>query len=242
MRIFLLDKSYSGEEIYPLKKREIQYLEKVLRMEDGITFTAKDSTENYYTATLLKGGLLSLSPTTSPEDTLWDTLSAYKGVFAPIDMYVSVLKGKKNETVVRALTEIGARRIIFVRTKFCQENELSSHQMDRLGIIIKEAVQQCGGRLPSLEGPINFDKAIRNAEGKILILHQSLRKNTLSLKDINLGDSITSCFVGPEGGFSDEECTQAEEIGAFPILLKTNILRAETASIYVASAIQTLIH
>ena len=70
MRIFLLDKSYSGEEIYPLKKREIQYLEKVLRMEDGITFTAKDSTENYYTATLLKGGLLSLSPTTSPEDNM----------------------------------------------------------------------------------------------------------------------------------------------------------------------------
>ncbi len=242
MRIFLLDKTYTGENIYPLKKREVRYLEKVLRLKEGITFTAKDISENYYKATLLCGGNLSLLPTTCPENTLLDTLSGYMGDFAPLDMYVSILKGKKNETVVRSLTEIGVRRIIFVKTEFCQEKDLSSHQKERLEIIIKEAVQQCGGKAPSLEGPISFVEAVKKAEGKSLLLHQALMGNTLSLKDIDLTSSIISCFIGPEGGFSNEECTQAEKNGAIPILLKTNILRAETASIYVASAIQTLTH
>ena len=32
MRVFLLDSSYGGETLYSLKKREIQYLSKVLRL------------------------------------------------------------------------------------------------------------------------------------------------------------------------------------------------------------------
>ncbi len=242
MRVFLLDKFYSGEDTYPLKKRDIQYLEKVLRLNNGVTFTAKDVNENYYKATLLSGDYLSLEPTEKPEETLLDTLSGYSGTFAPIDMYIAVLKGKKNETVVRALTEIGVRRIIFIKTEFCQETEFSSHQRERLETIMKEAVQQCGGRSPSLEGPVDYSSALEKAEGKIIILHQAVRKNTLSLKDMDLTGSVVSCFVGPEGGFSDRECIYAEERGAFPVLLKTNILRAETASIYASSAIQTLIH
>ena len=32
MRVFLLDSSYGGETLYSLKKRERQYLSKVLRL------------------------------------------------------------------------------------------------------------------------------------------------------------------------------------------------------------------
>ena len=50
-----------------------------------------------------------------------------------------------------------------------------------------------------------------------------------------------ACFIGPEGGFSDLECEMAEDKGIKTVLLNTNILRAETAAIYTASSLQTLI-
>ncbi len=246
MRLFLLDRTYSGETLYQLRKREIQYLEKVLRLTEGTVFTAKDVDENYYEATILPDGLLSLRPTSDPQATLLDALSGYDGVFAPVDMYVSILKGKKNESVVRALTEIGVRRIVFVESEFCQEKEFSSHQKERLETILKEAVQQCGGRAPSLEGPVSFREAVDSSSGRRLILHQAVRNGTLSIKEAvgenNNINFVISAFVGPEGGFSDNECLYAEEKGVIPVLLKTNILRAETCSVYTAAALQTLMH
>lgn len=243
MRVFLLDRTFSGETVYTLKKREIQYLEKVLRLDEGTVFTAKDVNENYYRATIGDSGNLFLEPTENPEETLLDALSGYRSPFAPIDMYVSILKGKKNEAVVRSLTETGVRRIIFVRSEYCQEKDFSPHDRERLNVILSEAVQQCGGKAPSLEGPEDFDSALGKAEGMILLLHQSLRGKTLSLREINFEkDTVVSCFIGPEGGFSENECERAEEKGAVPVLLRTNILRAETSSLYTVAALQTILH
>lgn len=244
MRVFLLDSEISDDFIYSLKAREINYLNKVLRLEVGIAFTAKDRENNYYEATLIDEATLSLKPTDNPEETLLDNLSSYKGSFAPIDMYISLLKGKKNETVVRALTEIGVRSIIFVESEFVQEKNLSIHQKERLEVILKEAVQQSGSKAPNLLGPVKFDEALKKAEGLKLILHQSQRGDTKSLKEAlnGINNDIVSLFIGPEGGFSDEECKRAEDSNAIPVLLKTNILRAETAAIYSAAAAQFFLH
>ena len=126
MRVFLLSQDYDGSPLYSLKKKEVQYLEKVLRLEKGSIFTAKDTKDNYYEATLEDEGTLLLKPTDNPEDTLLDSLSGYSGPFAPIDVYVSILKGKKNESVVRALTEIGVRKIMFLCI-FCIHEYYFSH-------------------------------------------------------------------------------------------------------------------
>ncbi len=244
MRVFLLDSPIESDNIYPLKARERNYLNKVLRLEKGIVFTAKDKEENYYEATLIDEATLSLKQTENPESTLLDNLSSYKGSFTPIDMYISLLKGKKIESVVRALTEIGVRSITFVETEFVQEKAISSHQRERLDLILKEAVQQSGGKAPTLTGPIKFEEAIKSAKGIKVILHQSSRGTTKSLSDSLKDHTIdsVSLFIGPEGGFSDKECEFAEENNTTPVLLKTNILRAETASIYSASALQFYLH
>lgn len=246
MRVFLLDKSYDGGNLYLLKKRDRTYLEKVLRLENGTTFTAKDVNENYYRATILDSGYLSLTPTERIEETLLDSLSGYSGPFFPIDIYVSILKGKKNETVVRALTEMGVRRIVFVDSGYSEGKSFSPHERERLETIVKEAVQQSGGRTPSIEGPVNFKEALLEAEGTGIILHQALLGETKTLKEVILENknlkNVISVFVGPEGGFSDKECTEAVEHGIIPVLLKTNILRAETASLYIMSSLQTLLH
>ena len=64
-------------------------------------------------------------------------------------------------------------------------------------------------------------------------------EKVFSKEDIKI---VASLFIGPEGGFSDEECCLAENKGFFSVLLRTNILRAETAAVYTSAAVQSLLH
>ena len=239
MRLFLLSR-IPENGIYHLSAKERKYLFSVLRKKVNDTFTASDRNGNYYKAFLFDEESMTIEPTDAPEETLNDSLSSFKGPFFPITMYISVLKGKKNETEIRMLTEMGVGKIVLINTEFT-EGIWNSHMSERINSIAREAVQQSGSRAPEIYGPIPFEKAIEEAEGTVLILHQSSRTKTQSLTDIDFGSRV-SCMIGPEGGFSDKECSLAEEHGAIPVLLKTNILRAETAAIYTASSLQTILH
>ncbi|MNV64975.1 Ribosomal RNA small subunit methyltransferase E [compost metagenome] len=44
-------------------------------------------------------------------------------------------------------------------------------------------------------------------------------------------------IVGPEGGFSEDECREAEEAGAVSVGLGRRILRCETAGMVAAACI-----
>ena len=238
MRIFLLTgKAENG--IYSLSQKERRYLFSVLRLSINDVFTAKDKEGNYYKAFLFSSDSITLERTDNPESTLLDSLSSYRQPLLPITMMISVLKNKKNENEVRMLTEIGVKRIILMETEFT-EGSLNEHQLERLNLIMREAVQQSGADLPSLIGPVPFDKALTMAEGQLIMLHQGIRSSSSSLPE-TLKDALSvSAMIGPEGGFSDNECMKAEEAGAVPVLLKTNILRSETAAVYAASALQVL--
>lgn len=242
MRVFLLRRKDWKGNTYELSKKEKTYLFSVLRLSVNDVFTAKDSDDNYYKAFLFDENTITLEATDNPEETLLDNLSSYSGPFRGISMYISVLKGKKNETEVRMLTEMGVDEIILVETEFMQE-KLSNHSLERLELIKREAVQQSGSKEPSLVGPITFDEAIKSADGKILILHQSSLKESVSIKEALADDNgeRISAFIGPEGGFSDKECEKAISNKAIPVLLHTNILRAETAAIYTAASIQSIV-
>ena len=243
MRVFLLRKGEGKEGTYKLTAKERNYLFRVLRLKVNDVFTAKDGKEVFYRAFLFDEDTITLERTDSPEETLLDGLSSYTGPFVPLDAFIAVLKGKKNEIQVRALTEIGVSRIILMESEFTQ-SPLSDHQMERLESIIREAVQQSGGKSPELLGPVTFQQALQMARGRLLILHQSTIERTERLSEALDGldtDSHVSIMIGPEGGFSEKECSLAVSQGATPVLLSTNILRAETAAIYTAAAVQAIL-
>ena len=239
MRLFLLSHD-PDNGIYHLSAKERKYLFSVLRKSINDTFTAVDKAGIYYKAFLFNEDSMAIEPTDNPEETLNDSLSSFKGPFFPITMFISILKGKKNEIEIRMLTEMGVEKIVLMNTEFT-EGSWNKHMAERINAIAREAVQQSGSRAPEICGPVDFSQAIAEAEGTVLILHQSRRTRTESITDIPIKEKV-SCFIGPEGGFSDRECELAENHGAVPILLKTNILRAETAAIYTAASIQTIMH
>ena len=130
--------------------------------------------------------------------------------------------------------------VFLMETEFT-EGHLNDHQLERLSLIMREAVQQSGADLPLLVGPLPFDEALEEAEGRLVILHQGIRNASVSIEEAITEAGAVTAMIGPEGGFSEQECAKAEDRGATPVLLKTNILRSETAAIYSAAAIQVIL-
>ena len=61
-----------------------------------------------------------------------------------------------------------------------------------------------------------------------------MKETARVLEDIVPGQSV-GIFIGPEGGFEEEEIKRAKESGAHPVTLGKRILRTETAGLAVLS-------
>ena len=181
MRVLLIKKDKINGNIYELSKKESNYLTNVLRLKNGDSFKAKDEKENIYNA-LLNGNYLTLSE--NNDDVLFlDAMPSFKGHFQRIHLYQSILKGKKNERVLRDSQEAGVEKLTFISTEFTSADEITEHEASRLEAIRREAVQQSGAKVMDIGAVMKFDDAIEEADGIILILHQSPRVMTKSIKE-----------------------------------------------------------
>ncbi len=163
---------------------------------------------------------------------------------ARITLYQGLLKGQKFEWVLQKGTEIGVVAFVPVIAARCvigTVNDVSDARIERWERIIVEAAEQAGrAALPHLAHATLFAHACEEAGrvGLALIpwegeqsrgLHEALQSVPKS-KEISL-------FIGPEGGFAEEEIAIAQQRGAVPVSLGPRILRAETAGLAAASAI-----
>ena len=93
-----------------------------------------------------------------------------------------------------------------------------------------------------LNGPIEFTAACESVEGLALIpweLHEATGlKAALAPGTAEAGrDLSVSIFIGPEGGFTEEEVAVATASGITPVTLGKRILRSETAGIATVAAV-----
>ena len=145
---------------------------------------------------------------------VWKSLNAEKLAIKGIELalYQSVIKKIKWNGYFK-MHEIGAAKFIPV---------ISAHSvklgvnLKRSEIIIKEAAEQsCRSKLPVLSDPVNFENAIeiaKNSGGLNILAHNigdhvSL-KYFCERKDLPLSINL---FIGPEGGYSEEEVSLARE-------------------------------
>ena len=253
MRQYLLSKNYHGEETVSLSEKESRYLTKVLRYPLGTRFNGLDQNGKVYDLVLIDAQTLHASPAEHGKAKREsDTLPSVTHL-PRLHLLQCLCKGKKDDAIVRQATEIGAVSITFVQSRFCV-SDASRKSMkalmaknDRYEAIIKEAVQQSGSAIPTQLTPkvlaIN-DIPSFCKDGLGIFFHQAPRSQQQELGSLLAQvpqDTDIYLLTGSEGGLSDEECALLEEGGMYPVLLKTNILRAETAAIYALAACQTLL-
>ncbi len=157
-------------------------------------------------------------------------------------LFQCIAKGEKMDYIVQKSVELGVFEIVPVeseRTIVRLDRALAGKKTERWQRISEEAACQCGrGIVPKIHSPVPFDEAVRLAAGYELSLFcYECEKESLLKDRLNRMCTGLSFFVGPEGGFSEKEAEAALENRLAPVSLGNRILRTESASGYLLSAL-----
>lgn len=147
-------------------------------------------------------------------------------------LYVAMLKAHKLELVLQKCTEVGVSSFVPVTTERSVAHEPGPGRQRRFAAIVREAAEQSGrGVVPVVHEPLPFRKAVDEAmsSGPAFLLWE--RERDTRVDRVTPGETRVSVFVGPEGGFTEQEVREAVDRGATRLSLGQRILRAETAAI-----------
>ena len=150
----------------------------------------------------------------------------------------SLPKGEKIDLILQKCTEVGVSNFLFLETArsipHVSPEKLPS-RLERWRSIVKEAAEQSGRvRLPSVDWAVSFDEALKRISSidHRLIAWECHEGSTLMSKLPEFkGAKDIALFIGPEGGFTEQEIEKARNAGVTPISLGSRILRTETAAI-----------
>jgi len=161
-----------------------------------------------------------------------------------ITLFQSLLSREKFEWVLQKCTEVGVIRFVPIVTErsIIRQKPVKPNKTERWRRIIQEAAEQSArGRIPELEKAINFDEAVAKLEGFNCKLMAHTQRQGKSLRHClkNGGKKIKSValFIGPEGGFTENEAQSAKDNNVVMISLGNRILRTETAAVVASSLI-----
>lgn len=107
---------------------------------------------------------------------------------------------------------------------------------DRWHQIMVSACKQCDTPfIPHILPPVKFEQALMQP-GAALLAYEAEQTHTLAwgMEQLKNPTSVR-VYVGPAGGWTQEEVALAVAHGVLPVTLGVNILRAETACIAVAA-------
>ena len=156
----------------------------------------------------------------------------------------AIPKNVKMDDIVDKLTQLGADRIIPLKTERVVvklDKRKEAARLERWRKISRSAtLQSQRNKFPEVEPVTDFKdllSGLRQFDLKLLPTLSGSRKNLKSCLEPVLAKNIL-VLIGPEGDFSGEEVTLAIKSGCLPVTLGDLVLRVDTAAIAVASFIR----
>lgn len=185
-----------------------------------------------------------------------------------ITLYQALPKADKMELIIQKCVELGVAEIVPVETSRCVvklDRKTAAKKVERWQKIARSASEQCQRSVvPTVTDVMSWKEAlgrcaaIGTAQGAtqrtdfsvagrvrgIICYEQESTAGTLKtlLEDIRTREiDELRIFVGPEGGFTEEEVREAVESGLESVTLGKRILRTETAGMALIAAVMLTI-
>lgn len=233
MHTFYVPSPQIRNNIATITDSEHHHLRNVLRTKPGEIVRIIDGKGNVYTARILEiqGDRLS-----SEAQILSHEFHA--AVSPKLTLFQGLPKNDKMELILQKTTELGVAQIVPLHSEYALQKP-SQNRYERWHRVLIAATKQSGRTwLPELCAAEAFETALTQLDKFSVCLllspHRDHESHIQHIKAVLRGiprpDAI-ALFVGPEGGFSDQEITRAIESGCIPVTLGRNILRTETAAI-----------
>lgn len=167
-----------------------------------------------------------------------------------IALYQSVLLGAPFEEVLEHGTELSIMEfhpLLTERTQVPGEKISTLAKQTRYQMIAREACKQSGNPfLPQFFLPEKFKNKINELQkNNTLSLIGSLKEDAYSVIDCLMQQKEMperiEIFIGPEGGWTENEEAQSRQQGILPVRLGSYTLRAKTASLAFLSVVTSYI-
>ncbi|NJK90604.1 MAG: 16S rRNA (uracil(1498)-N(3))-methyltransferase [Blastochloris sp.] len=158
-------------------------------------------------------------------------------------------KGKAMDLILQKSTELGVHRVAPIlsdRSVVQLDEERGDSKQQKWQQIVMEACKQCGQNvLPQVEPVLKLGDFLENyrkspALKLIASLQPEAKPLRQTLQEARLANPSLSeviYLVGPEGDFTPAEIGQARSAGYLPVSLGPNILRTETATLFLTSCL-----
>lgn len=236
---FFVEPEQIVEDTVFITGEDVNHIVHVLRMKKGEQVLVSTSNDREYLCeiTALEEEAVQLK--------LLDVYGSNRELPIEVTLYQALPKGDKMETVIQKMVELGAVRIVPVVTKRCVvqlDQKKAAKKVARWNAISEAAAKQSKrNKIPEVMMPMSFAEALfdaikleaalipyENAEGMEqarCMVDEAAKKRSLGI------------FIGPEGGFTEQEIEKSQQNGVKPISLGHRILRTETAGMMLMSVI-----
>jgi len=149
-----------------------------------------------------------------------------------ITLVQAIAKGERMDWIMQKATELGVHAIqplMTLRTTV----QLSGHRLQKRlthwQTIAIGACEQCGRTtLPKVHQPLNLKQISLTNSQVGIVLHPN---TNVSLQQAANNNNELALFIGPEGGFDQQEVSWLNNAGNVAATLGTRILRTETAAL-----------
>ena len=221
--------------------QELEHLRKVLRLRPGERVTLFDDEGWEHT------GIIQSYTASAGEIEILKSYQPGRESLLDITLAQALGKGEKMDLVVEKATELGVRTILPF---------LSSHTVPRLDskkierrharwkrIALGAAKQSGRTRIPEILDLCDFGDLVRRpwpCELKLLFWEKESLQGLAQIREERVRLNSLLLVIGPEGGFSPDEASEAMRHGFKSIRLGKRILRTETAALAVLSIVQFL--
>lgn len=177
-------------------------------------------------------------------------ITAQQTVSAPFRLHLgqAIAKNKAMDLIVQKTTELGVsvlHPILSDRSVVQIEGEKSNAKQEKWKQQVIEACKQCGqNHLPEVKVPLGVQDFLNEQRGfKGLKLIASLQPDAKPLRhtlnEVRGEKALDEVMVlvGPEGDFTPAEMGVIRSEGFLPVSLGSNVLRTETAALYLTSVL-----
>jgi 16S rRNA (uracil1498-N3)-methyltransferase len=233
MYTFYVPASQISNNIATITGAEHHHLRNVLRTKTGETVRIIDGEGNVYTAQTL--------------ETRDDRLSSearilshefHADISPKLTLFQGLPKSDKMELILQKTTELGVAQIVPLHSEYALQKPSQNRYERWHRVLISATKQSERAWLPELRNAQELGPSLAQLnEFSLCLLLSPHRDAELHVQHIQTvlreapRPASVALFVGPEGGFSDQEITSAIESGCIPVTLGRNILRTETAAI-----------
>lgn len=233
MQQFFAEPSWIRENKIFMQGSDVNHIRNVLRMKSGEDVRVNDGRGKTYLCCIS-----SYEEQTAVLDIL-KGLDSDTELPSRIILFQGLPKGDKMEWIVQKAVELGAYSIVpfaAKRSVVKLDEKKAAKKQARWQLIAKGAAEQSGrGIIPEVSTVRTFAEALGMAGDLDVVLipyelEEGMKETARVLENIECGQSV-GIFIGPEGGFEEEEVERAKAAGAHAVTLGKRILRTETAGL-----------